>query len=151
MKNRDYMKNIFLTLAIGAVMAGCSVDDDTITAACEPPFIARICDHGKPSATLTITTDTQLISDIQIWLKRNQKDWRPSLVTFVPGIEIRNNNMTLNFVGETAVLNAKNPTTGKWKQFIKNVDTAEIGFLKTIKGQTEPTSDGDAVSAAPEK
>ena len=151
MKNRDYMKNVFLTLAMGVIVAGCSVDDNTIKAACTPPFTARIHDHGKLSATLTITNDAQLISDIQIWLKHNPKDWRPSLVTFAPGIEIRNSNMTLNFVGGTTVLNAKNPTTGKWKQFVKRVDTTEIGFLKTIKDQAEPTSDGAAASAAPEK
>ena len=135
------MKNTFLILAMGIMATGCSLDDNTINAACTPPFAVRIYEGGRPTGALMITNDVQLIGDIQTWLKSNPKEWRTSFVTYAPGIEIRNDSMTLNFSGGVAVLNAKD----LGKQFIKKVDTAEIKFLKAIKDKAEPNIGVDSL------
>jgi len=122
---------------MGIVMAGCSVDDNTINAACTPPFSARIYEGGRPTGTLMITNYVRLAGEIRTWLKSDPKEWRTSYTTFAPGIEIRNDSMTLNFTGGFAILNVKEPATGKWKQFVKKVDTTEITFLKVIKDKAE--------------
>jgi len=126
---------------------GCSLDDTDINAACTPPFAVRIYDGGRPAGTLMITNDVQLTGDIQTWLKSNPKGWRTSYVTYVPGIEIRNDSMTLNFSGEWAILNSK----GLGKQVIKKVDTAEIKFLKAIKDKAEPNIGGDSLPLTPQR
>jgi hypothetical protein len=73
-------------------------------------------------------------------MDENPTDWQASYTTFAPSLEIRNDNMTLNFTGGSAVLNIKNPKTGEWRQFIKKFDISGIEFLKVIKTKAEPAA-----------
>ena len=127
-------------MALGLITTGCSLDQETIDAACTAPFTARIYENGTLSATATITDNSQLSSEIREWLKANSDDWHVSYDTFAPNIEIRNESMALNFAAEHAVLNVKNPTTKKWKQLIKKVDVSSLEFLKEIKMKAEPAA-----------
>ena len=125
---------------MGFVMAGCSLDKDTIVAACTPPFVSRIYNKGHIISAASITNNSSLSLDIQKWMDNNSSGWQTSYTTFAPSLEIRNNNMTLNFTDEFAVLNIKNPKTGEWNQFIKKVDISGIEFLKVIKTKAEPAA-----------
>jgi len=62
----------------------------------------------------------------------NPNDWHISYITYAPSIEIRNDNMSLNFTAGVAVLNIKNSSNGKWGQFIREVDMSTTGFLREI-------------------
>ncbi len=125
---------------VGFAMAGCSLDKDAIAAARTPPFVARIYNNGHLTSSVSITNNSSLSLDIQEWMESNSSDWQVSYTTFAPSLEIRNDNMTLNFTGESAVMNIKNPKTGEWKQFIKKVNITGIEFLKMIKTKAEPAA-----------
>jgi len=139
------MKKKFLVIALGLIAVGCSPDKPSIDVACKPPYDVRIYHEGRPSSTFTIT-NSPLCLKIQDWLKTNPNDWHTSYITFAPGIEIRNNDMTLNFTVRFAVLNIKNSSNGKWEQFIREVDMSTIGFLREIIIRAEsPGARGSSV------
>jgi hypothetical protein len=138
------MKKLLLAIVFGLVTAGCSLDQASLDAACTPPFSVMVYERGRPVTATTITNESLLSSEVQDWLMRNSEDWQVSFVTFAPDIEIFNQSMKLNFTPAHAVLNMKNPKTGRWKQVIKKVDTSDIEFLKEIKKSAEQSSEGTA-------
>lgn len=129
------MRNIFIVLTLGLLAAGCTLDRGTIDAACEVPCTAYIYDGGRVAASNTIAADSPLAAEIHNWLNANSDGWHVSYNTFTPNIVVHNTNMSLNITAKYAVLNVRNPSSGKWQQFIKAINIADIEFLNQIRAE----------------
>ena len=131
------MKNIIIGLALGLLTAGCTLDQRMIDAACEAPSTAYIYDYDNRKVTKsdTIAANSPLALEIHNWLNINADGWHISYNSFAPNIIIHNTNMNLNITAKYAVLKIKNPSSGKWKYFQKDIDITDIEFLKQVRAE----------------
>ncbi len=59
--------------------------------------------------------------------------------------------MTMNCFSNAVILNIGESKSGKWTQWVKDVDTSQLEFLKAIDKHAEQTPAGVVTRAAPAK
>jgi hypothetical protein len=138
------MKRILPFLML-LLMAGCTLDKKMVEAACALPMTAYVYEQGRPRDMLKISPTNELHAQIATWLKSNREGWHTSYNSYAPRVLIRNDNMSINCFSNAVILNIGGSNGGSQSQYVKNLDTSKLVFLKDITKQAEPT---DAAAAS---
>ena len=125
------MKNLTRYVAIlilFAILAACKIDSKWLLESQETLTIEIHELNGKNKGKKEIRKGEEAYSQLKRWMEENEKGWEPSLVTFVPAIEIRGKKFFLNFHPRRAILNFQSPD-GQWHQYVKEIAEADFQYL----------------------
>ena len=127
-------------LILGVLCCGCSKVDLT-RGDFAPPYSVRI---GGFSQELTLQPADPLTASVQKWIQTNSSGWSKSMLTYAPGVVVRNDHFSLNFLEGAAVLNFKlDSKKNKWVQVVKDCELDGLAFLAELENQhkekAEPT------------
>jgi hypothetical protein len=83
------------------------------------PETILVYEKGHIVAEKVIDKDSAEERAITAWLKANQDEWHSTIHTYAPSRYIRGANYTLNFTGNSSVLNYQVKDKGPWRQVIR--------------------------------
>ena len=117
------MKNLTVLLLSLFFLVSCKIDLDKITERDES-LTVHIYESGRPSNEYTLSQGDEKYHKLMLWIKSNKSGWSSTPATYVPRVLVSSKTFSLNFVGESAVLNYSDG------QFVKKVDPSEYDFLR---------------------
>lgn len=95
-------KTIKYVLAAILLLCGCqNINTSKIT----PPYKASLYTRGKEIKTIDIPANSDIEKQITSFLKNNQTRWKPSFVTYAPGLMVYGDNFKLLLDDVGPVLN----------------------------------------------
>ena len=134
------MKNIIIGLTLGLLAAGCTLDQETIDAACKVPNTAYIFDSGKFAASNIIANDSSLAREINTWLLNNRDDWKFDINTYYPDTLVDNDYIRLNIQKSRVILSIKGGDS--WTQYSRAIEPIHLKWKNEIKKMSEQTGPG---------
>ena len=116
------MKTV-LILFLTAMLTACKVDVITTFDSINE-FQVSINDQGSFIKEYTIVKGSKKHIALRQLLINNQEGWSQTLATYVPGVLVTSNGLSLNFLNAGIIANYSGG------QFSKPIKIAEYGFLK---------------------
>lgn len=117
------MKNLTILLLSLLLLVSCKIDTEKITERHESLKVF-IYEYGRPSYEYTLSQSDEKYHKLMLWIKNNQYGWSPTPATYVPRVLISSKTFSVNFIGESVVINYADG------QFIKKVDQNEYEFIQ---------------------
>lgn len=115
------------TLLICAALTACRIDATAILNA-EDGLTLYIHSRNTRAIQADLPKGSQLYNEFREWLLKNEEGWSTSPVTYIPSIEVRGKKFSINFLGNSAILNFQD-SKGSYHQYVKDVKPEEYQFL----------------------
>lgn len=110
------------------MLTACKIDAKLLLDSEETLTIETHQTNGISNKKREIRKGEETYSRFRKWLEENEKGWEPSLVTFVPSVEVRGKKFVINFHPQRAILNFQSPD-GKYHQYVKDITEADFQYL----------------------
>ena len=133
-RDADYIQNmrqtifrkIIMLLAFGCLLAACKINADAILST-NQNLILQV--RAKDSMAIKeVVLSPEAYQKLHTWLKQNERGWSSTPASFMPGIIVKGDKFSINFLRDIVILNYTDPY-GNSHQLTKNCDPNDYAFL----------------------
>jgi hypothetical protein len=117
------MKKISILLSFLLLLAACKINVAGMLGEVDS-FKVYVYEEGRPVHEYKIVKGDERYQKLIQWAKENGSGWQMTPATYVPGVLVSGGELSVNFLGSSAILN------GPDGQFAKDVTPADYAFLK---------------------
>lgn len=95
--------------------------------------------------SVSIDAQDSVLVDVVRWIRSSEPCWKVSFSTYMPKLVVRNEQFSLNFLENSAVLSFKpEPSKSQWIQVIREYSPKELSFLEPLRAKIQQTKQADA-------